>query len=518
MVYGDPNGRKLDQSDWRYLIYTGWWTCEEIIAMLPDIPPEVAKEMRVEAEKFEGAYRRKTGGKPVGWFARTWGSAEDWWNTDRGRTSTESTIDDLRDVRSGLYRTVEFHDRRMVQTAWLYNPSTRDKIRIPKEKEQDREYLQLLLAAHPGYALKNIALEELWLTVIAPGLLPNRILLEMPYVIQEKGFAIKPVICYDWHPDLTQSQGVADAIISPQDAFNQRHMSMMDWLLDSINPTYDAPAGSIDAQDIADWTSPERGKIRFYKPVGQQKPEARWPNPHIAQALSGMSEEHKDLVAKISGIPLNLQGHMESATESGVLFSQRVQAGMTNLAYLNRHSQETLRFVFNYMDRLIQEFLTLPRAVRVLGQPVEGMEGVQIPPGARDYYWLQVNWPTLDRVLNDVRQGEFDFRPDQTQLGETAKQLKFLEAMEMVRLMPPDYQMAAWPMVVRLWDSPVADELHGLLKQLMTSNMSAQEQQRKLMQSDAVLKLIADAKSAAQPASVDPAQMALTRMQTGAGQ
>ena len=127
--------------------------------------------------------------------------------------------------------------------------------------------------------------------------------------------------------------------------------------------------------------------------------------------------------------------------------------------------------MYEYCDRGLQVFLTTPRAVRILGEPPKGMEGVVMEEGQQDMYWLQVNQQLLDGVLNDVTQGEYDFKPDLSQLGQTAKQAKFAEGMEILKSIPQDYAEVLAPLIVGIWDNPIAQDAAKRMNQLLEAKM-----------------------------------------------
>lgn len=464
-VLFDPDARKLDQTDWRYLIITRWLSCEEILRTYTDLSDEVKQKLKDNAQKLEGVYQARIS-KPLGWYQRVVNFVTSMWDRDLERSSeTDQYISDFVDVRNGTYRVLEFHDRRDLNSVWIYSAETREKQMIPKEKEADREYLNTALMNMPGGALMNVPSEQIWLTVAVPGLLADELLLEKPHPIQGRGFQVKPIYCYDFHPDVTQMKSLVDDLISPQDDRNQRQMTLLEWIMDSVNPNIDAPDDSVKDY-LEEWQSKERGVIRRYKVHSSgAKPEPRYPNPQAASALRGLMDEDKDLISKISGVSLSLAGHSETSKESGVLYSYRVQQALGNLSYLMRHIQETMRHCFNFADRGVQEFVTAPRAIRLLSDE-------------QDPYWLQVNWPTLDGVLNDVTQGEYDFLVDLSQMGSTTKQLKFLEAMEFAKAMPAE--LVPWQYLAELWDSPIASKVAKYIEQRMGVVQGSQEQQMKL--------------------------------------
>ena len=483
MMMWDPDGRKEDQSDWRYQCPSGMYGAEEIIGIFAqDLSPEMMLKVRNEADRLEGAFRKL--GQPVGWLDRVFSTARDIWETVPGISHATESRTGLQslffDGRNGLYRVNEWHERRSVMRRWIYNPQTRQKQELPQaspsmKPEDDAAMIQAQVAQYPGAMLQQIPQEEMWVTVACPTLLPDNVLLEKPYAVQGKGYQHKPIFCYPFHPNLLETSSVVDALISPQDSYNQRRMTMLEYIMDTVNPKIDAPQDSIDPKYINDWKSKERGVIRFFKVIGGLKPEPRIPVVD-KNALAAFSEEDRDLVQKISGISPNSQGYKESSNEPASLYAQRVRQGQVMMSFLNSHVLRTMKGSFRYLDGMIQQFMTTPRKVRLLSEPPKNMPGVEkISQGEQDYYWRSVNWPTLRGLLNDTRQGEYDFKPDFTQLGETAKQMKFLEASEFIKTIPP--QFVKWASYIKLWDSPAADELAEYAEQMQQQSDAQRQQQ-----------------------------------------
>ena len=501
MVLIDPDARMLDQSDWRWQPLTGWYSAEEIIAMVPGMEEGLAEEMRDQARILEGTI--KGGNMPTSWAERIQGSLADLINSKReydrsgvklnadgNYNQVVGTLMDYLDIRAGLYRVIDLHERRMVNRMWIYDMESGKKMMVPEEMAGNKEYVEAQKRQFSDPTVKNILVKQMWKTMIAPGLLPSKLVREKPYDVQRRGFEVKPIYCYDFHPDLLKTTSIVDAIIGPQDSYNQRHMSMLEWILRAVNPEIEAPKGSIDPEDMPDWLSKERGVIRFYKTKAGEKPEPVKPDASAVQIMHRLSEEDREIIPQLTGITGAVQGRAENSKEAASYYMEKVKNGMVNLAYLNRHTQEAMRGIFKYADGLIQKNMTVPRAIRLLKEPVDGIEGVvKEGEGKDEVYWMLVNWPTLDGVLNDVSQGDFDYEPDVTELGVTDKEVKFVEGSSLMKNLPPDMARIVAPYVVELWNNPQAKEIAGKLSAMLGMDEQAMMKKRALEEEAMKLKI-----------------------------
>lgn len=473
MVMFDADSRRQDQKDWRYLTVTGFYTADEIISIYAHyMDEETISQINDADERISGI---KKGTLPVSWIERVWSGVTDFFTratvTKKTTNYEGGVINDFVDTRTGRYRVIEFHDRRTTVHTVLYNVQTRETKQIDGDKAMSESSDMITaqqqldaanLATGGGWIKKTFVTQELWITACAPWLLPNKMLYEKPYPVQGRGFQFKPVFCYDFHPDITKTQSLIDVLIDPQDSYNQRRMTFLEWLMDAVNPDIWAPQNSIEGQDLSVWQSKERGKIKFFKVMQGEKPERQHPLME-GQALKTFSDEDRDLAETLTNITPNTQGQSEAGKqESGVLFAQKVQRALTALSYFFGNVQSAMKEVFKYTDGNLQKFMDTPRKIRLLDN-------------TNNPYWLQLNWPTLEGVINDVTQGEFDFEADALQLGETAKQVKFAEAMEFIRSIPAE--LVKWDTLFQLWDSPVSEEMAEFARAMMGMALQAQQQQ-----------------------------------------
>ena len=440
MVMWDDSGRRVNQTDWRYMTVSAFYSAEEILNMYaPFISPEDAQALMAEAEKAEGIRRRP--GMPVSWIQRIWRSALDYMGQKRELTAT----DDYGDPANGIYRVIEFHDRRATSQVHEFAPGIQSKI------EQ----------------------EALFITAVVPYLLKDRVLFESPYPIQNRGFQVKPIFALDYHRDLLQSQSLLDSLLDPQDSFNQRRMSWLEWIMDAVNPDYTMPEGAVDPSNETEWMSKERGVLKRYKPIGGMKPEREQP---LAQAanLESFAREDQSLIQQISGVSPNLMGFSETAKETGVLYAQRVKVGMIMLQPYMNHVERAMRAIFSYADRGLQIYMTFPRKVRLLNNE-------------SDPSWLQLNMPSMMGVQNDITQGEYDFVVDTAKLGSTAKQAQFQEMLELMKVIPP--QLMYWPEVFELWDSPSAQKFKKYAEMVLGMQLSQVVNQQQMQNAQSALQL-----------------------------
>jgi len=494
MVLFDMDARRIDQSDWRWMLLSGWYSADEIIQMLPGMDKAKKDKLKAKAAELEGVHREPGEIKPVSWAEKTMGGLSDIWSKGKeestfASTNTQSmnvvgTSLDWMDTRAGLYRAVELHDARNVQALWVYDTVSDGREMVPGGLEYDEAFISNTMKKYQRPTLRWIETTQLWKTYVCPSLLEDEELIEEPYEVQGRGFKIKPVICYDWHPDLMQTQSVMDVMISPNDSYNQRQMSMLEWILRATNPDIMLPEGGILAENLEDWKSKKRGKILFYDPQaapGGFKPEERKPDAAAAQLLSKMGTEHAGMIGQLTGVSPNLQGFAENTTEAASYYTEKVKSALVNLAYLNKHITIASKGVFKYTDGLMQKYMTQQRYVRLLYEP-KGIPGV-IESGSEEdkLWWLQVNWPTIEGMMNDYSQGEYDWVPDVSQMGASEKQVKYMEGLKLLELLDPQERGLVLPFIVELWDNPMSQKIAGLLREnkgMQDQAAAAQQQQQ----------------------------------------
>jgi hypothetical protein len=402
----DPDAHRIDQKDWRYCAYSPMLSADEIISLHKKyLSPEVIDEIKKKARELEDHYRNKT--KPVSWWQRIGNVITG--RANRKDDSDISLLNDIMDTKTGLYRTIEWHDKRTDELEFIYSPITRQAVEIPMDKLGDDLWIEQTMQSVPAAMRIPISVERIWMSVAVPALLPDRMIVEMPHPVQGSGYQFKEIKCYDFHLDETQLQGIVDALKAPTEFYNQLMMSGTQLMLDELNPTIDYPTGSIPVNELQNWKSKERGLLRGYiAQANGMKPEARKMDAGVFQMIRVLMEETADMQDNKFGMGLNARGLQESAGESGVLFNARTEQTEVMLSHLFDNLVRAQREIFRYTDRSNQMFMSLERMIR-------------INQDDSDPVWLQINQRTLEGVKNDVTQGKFDFYPDIASLGETQR-------------------------------------------------------------------------------------------------
>lgn len=500
---------KEDQSDWKWWTYHNYFTADDIISIYK-LEGEDAATVRKNAEDLEGPYKGTR--TPKGMMGSIWAGVLDFVDPyGRESSNLREGLDNWADLKSGLYRVVELHDMRAINKVELYNPLTREKVEVPdvvlKDEELRRRFTK---EQYAGWMERTTSHTELWITAVCQKLLPNKPLMESPNPIQERGGQFKPLFWYDFDPDPTESKGMLHNLIGNIDFNNQRMMTFLTWMMKGVTPNIWQKKDSIDAADLPDWQSKEYGKILTWS---KEAPVLEKLDAQVGTALSGSAEHSVDQLDKLSGVSPNSMGRAETNKEGVGLFSARVQSGMVMLEHGFGHIQRHQEQVFSYCDRNLQTFLTMPRAIRLFGEPPKGMEGVKMDKTTQDAYWLELNKETLHGVLNDVTEGEYDFHADPTQLGQTMKQANFLMKSDLMEKMPPELQLIMAPYVVRGSDDPDAIEIAAKMQKFVDAKMGIMDQQMQMELLKGQQGLAQGQKALSAPS---PAEMAMQGAQEGA--
>ena len=85
---------------------------------------------------------------------------------------------------------------------------------------------------------------------------------------------------------------------------------------------------------------------------------------------------------------------------------------------------------------------------------------------------------TIQGVINDVSQGEFDFIVDSNQVGETAKQMQRAEILDLLQIMP--HELVPWDKLLKLFDFADVDEWVQYVGAMMGQAQAAAQQHAKL--------------------------------------
>jgi hypothetical protein len=185
----------------------------------------------------------------------------------------------------------------------------------------------------------------------------------------------------------------------------------------------------------------------------------------------------------------------ESTGESGILFEKRTQQTEVMISHFFDNVQETTKHIFNYVDKMMQVYMTMPREIRIL-------EDQQNPQ------WLPLNIQTLNGVKNDLSQGDYEFRPDVEALGDTARKEAVGVLGQVVPLTQADpiVSLKAASLIYKYLDIPEGKEMAQFIEQRIEMALQQQQiqqvagaQQQQMAQVAGKLQLAQHAKELAQP-------------------
>lgn len=496
----------------RYYSKSLWMTAEEMLKLYGEyLSDEQKAVIRKRAQDIEGRVQSST--KPRAWYERARDGFFEFIGVKQKNMYTpNSYLDTFVDAQSGLYRVIEWHDCRRVTKKWVYSPWTQEMEEVKSEEEFNsqlsmvngqqetpplippqggnsyEEYMNGLREKYPNAIFDEVELPDVWyITAAVPGLMPDEVIFEEPYKVQGAGPMHKQIRCYDFHPDKLKITSIVGSVIGNQDSFNQRRMTMLEYIMDAVNPRIRYPKGSLDKDQFPVWEENKRGGLFEFTQTNGGGPSRDVPliTPDWLQKYG---EGELELMEKTTGINPNLMGQQQTANENGVVVGQRVRQGMIMTAYFFGQVQNTMREVFQYCDRGASKYLTQPRVIRLL-----------TPEG--DNEWVKINYPTVNGMMNDIRSGEYDYKPDMTQMGSTARQMKFYETLDFIKILPQE--LVDWTKLFELWDSPVARDMKMFAAQVMGKTMEQQQAQAAAQQQAAQLAAIEKVRNIALPSGVE---------------
>jgi hypothetical protein len=158
--------------------------------------------------------------------------------------------------------------------------------------------------------------------------------------------------------------------------------------------------------------------------------------------LAAYDMEDKQNIKEISGVTDNAMGRSENSSESGVLYSQKVENANVLQEWTHDNAMGQLKSIGRYALGLIQANMTVPRALRI------------VQDDSKPYY-VQLNVITVDGILNNPTVGEYDITISESPLGITGKEKQFEETVLLNReLMQMNQAYANPELVIKSSTSP----------------------------------------------------------------
>jgi hypothetical protein len=423
------------------------------------------------------------------------------------------------DNSRGLYRCIQFHERRMADRHFVLDPMTRNEIPVADADVKNGTINQLVayLGNNPLGAPAEVrikVLPEYWAMVVAPGLTEEVVLLEQPYSVQnpvdEIGYAIQAFTCFDQHPDKGKHVSYMDLLKDVQIMLNKQHSTREDIQNRFVNPDvmgYNLSFGKY----FNDWLSRKMGRVLRLSDEAMAKdlplPQFVYPNPSVVQMLDADNNFLLGMAERITGVNANIQGRKQDSQESGTLFSQRTQQSENTLAVIFRNLKTSMVRDGRYVDAIVSTHMTEEREFRI------------IDPSTGRQSFLRVNefdWQTGQRFLDMTEDFmKYDCEMDTEAFTESEMKTKFLEAMAMLgQVQDASLRTLLMPNIVTMSGLPKAQEMAQDMKKYIAATMGPQfllpyEQFMQTLPAGMLILANAEKNSLGMPVPPDPEVLAM---------
>jgi hypothetical protein len=343
-----------------------------------------------------------------------------------------------------------------IQKKALYDLSTDQLIEVP---EQMMDQVKGLVAKTESqrYQIINIKTKELRIkTTLANNIV---VVNNEPYDVQIGMFPFVPYYCY-W----IDGQGLANVenLKDYQDEHNKRSGQILHILNSTANSgwwvrrTGDGKT-SVDMDDLTAGGA-KIGYVGTYS--GSQPPTKIDPNPLPAGHVY-MDQKAREGMDETSGIGPNPMGRKESANESGILFSKRVQQGEIMLTHFFDNVKQSREILGKYLVTAIPKLYKGERIYKIV-----------LDEGNDELLALNTT------AINDITKGQFKVVLDDIDRSPSARMQKFIELTGLIQMMPP--QLVDWPTVIR--NAPFEDkEKLAVYAERMLGMQVAQAQQAQMI-------------------------------------
>jgi len=385
-VLPDPDAKRTDQSDWKYVIRRRWMSWSDIKFKWSDKVTEAKADVPSIWERWTMLLERLQ---------------------DKLRGKAQ---DDLLDKKNDLYRVIEKWVRKKERVVHLLNPETEGIEVIKKGKESAELIRRGFMPLWEGTR------KYLEVNVVLPY---ADVLLESKKLNYEYyPFAGYYPLKFSGLP-LVDSISYVENIHSMQEEKNRYRSIMVDTLQRSPVAGGILPAGEGELKKDLEqrgskpgtWfaRSGNAGKIQFLNQ----------PFPVGYQYLDEMNT--RDIVS-VSAMPLAQGGHGDD--DSGVLFQSRVRQGMISMGMIFSSFARAKRLKAKIILERIQKDYTEQRIFRVIGEKEDEI--------------IEINQQdVMGRILNDTSLGKYDIWLSEAPYDQTHMEEQFKSLAEMAKVIMP---------------------------------------------------------------------------------
>ena len=286
-----------------------------------------------------------------------------------------------------------------------------------------------------------------------------------------------------------KTRGLVDNAVGAQEMLNKALSQYIHILNSTANSGWLVEQNSLSnmSTDDLEEQGAATGIVIEYK-HGTKEPKKIEPN-QVPTGVDRLMTLGSEKIRTITGITDALRGQPQSQNQSGKAIQSLQFGSMLSLAVPLDNLARTRHLLASRMLELIQQFMDVPQAMRIVDKNVDGTEETND---------LLLNWQTeTGEVLNDLTVGEYDVVVTEQPNAVTFENSQYQQALELKQLGAP----IPWTYIVRR--SSLADK-----NELVTEMAKAEEQQQDIEKQAKAALAMAQA-SAVQMKSVNDAMEAL---------
>ena len=381
----------------------------------------------------------------------------------------------------GTYRVVEYHYFKYHEREMAINTSTGEQEEVKLSGKKRAAYLTV----NPSVKIiGNVTFKEKRIKTYVPGIMFE--LSDVESNLQDETHDLIPLsVGQNYVKKARNSYGIFRVLRDSQDAFNEFSNINEDLAKKTARPkkivkpdkiknyqqfesTGDQPGFTIEADETVD---------RLADVYDEKIP----PIPNVAEQV------RQSIVAfmpHISGITANLSGHQEGSAENASLFAQRVQQGQQGFQPYFAAYRQSSKFLWEKVIALIQQNYTSQRIVKIYDQT---------PYGVNDRN-VVLNMKVGEQIINDVTVGAYKVIVDDNFGDQTSRMRRFVERVELSRLIAELYGPAAVDPEWLLSETEIenAGEIIENIRNAQQAQAEAMGQQAELENAERVQKMALD--------------------------
>jgi hypothetical protein len=263
-------------------------------------------------------------------------------------------------------------------------------------------------------------------------------------------------------------------LIDPQSDYNKRRSTMLEMLIRYASKGYIVQRDAIDDYE-SDWLEPEIGGIKRIKDIGMYKVEEV---QSVSPDLIRDAQESKILIDEISSVNKSVKGQAEFSNEPARAFIAKRDQGMQSLQHLYDNLDFSSKILFGNSIKLVQAFDTEEKILRLVNEDTNEPEEVGIN---QEVQAISPYGEVVTQIMNDLSVGEYDVEISNAPYGNNAREVEYLKVLDLYNLVKEvDPQKAAqmFPIMVKLNDSSVKQELMKIFSpEQQQQNLTPEQQQ-----------------------------------------